>query len=162
MILVLMGVAGSGKTTIGRLLAARMGWLFHDADDLHPEANRDKMRRGIALTDSNRQSWLDAVRVMIEMDLQSRRGAVVACSALKQIYRDRIVVNRDMVKIVYLKGSYELIARRLAARPGHFFNPLLLRSQFEDLEEPADAIVEDIEGEPETIISDIIRSLGVS
>lgn len=152
---VVMGVSGSGKTTIGRSLAQQLGWEFADADELHPAINRERMNRGIALDDEARRPWLEAVRDLIARRIAAGRRLVVACSALKQVYRDAINVRPDAMVWVYLKGAPELIERRLAARRGHFFNPTLLKSQFETLEEPRDAIVEDVSRDPESIAESI-------
>ena len=161
MVIILIGVAGSGKTTVGRMLAARAGWEFHDADDLHPPQNREKMRRGIALTDADRLPWLRAVRDLIRRCLAEKRPAVIACSALKQSYRDLLMVDAQGVKFAYLKGSPALIAERLARRAGHFFDRRLLQSQFDTLEEPADAIVVDIAAPPGEIADTIRSRLGL-
>lgn len=157
MVAILMGVAGAGKTTVGRVVARRLKWKFHDADGLHPARNKDKMRRGIALTDDDRRPWLAAVRGLIEQCLAENRSAVIACSALKQAYRDEIVTDPKRVRIVYLKASQEMIARRLTRRTGHFFDPRLLRSQFEALEEPVDALTIDAAMAPGRI-ADAIRA----
>jgi gluconokinase len=149
MILILMGVSASGKTTVGRILAQRLGWSFYDGDDLHPQANIEKMSRGIALTDEDREPWLRAVRELVQRCLSENRNAVIACSALKQAYRDTINPDPSRVRFVYLRGSKELIAERMAQRRGHFFDPRLLQSQFDALEEPKDAITVDISGTPE-------------
>ncbi|MGA2410921.1 MAG: gluconokinase, partial [Candidatus Binataceae bacterium] len=141
MVIVLMGVSGSGKTTIGQILACRLGWPFYDADDFHSIQNRDKMHHGEPLTDDDRLPWLNALREFIEHCARNHIDAVLACSALKQSYRDWIAPDPSAVRVVYLKGASELIARRLAARHGHFFNPALLQSQFDALEEPAGATV---------------------
>jgi gluconokinase len=156
MVIILIGVAGSGKTTVGRILAARLGREFHDADDLHPQRNREKMSRGIALGDEDRLPWLHAVRDLVQRCLAENRSAVIACSALKQSYRDLLIVDAAEVKVVYLKGSKALIAHRLAQRAGHFFDQSLLQSQFDTLEEPADAIIVEISQTPEKI-ADTIR-----
>jgi gluconokinase len=161
MVIILIGVAGSGKTTVGRILAARLGCEFHDADDLHPPQNREKMSRGIALSDEDRLPWLHAVSDLVQRCLAQNRWAVIACSALKQTYRDLLVVDAAKVKLVYLKGSQALIAERLAQRAGHFFDRRLLQSQFDTLEEPADAIVLDISGTPENIVDAIRTRLGL-
>ncbi len=161
MVIILIGVAGSGKTTIGRILAARLGCEFHDGDDLHPQQNREKMHRGIALTDEDRLPWLHAIRDLVQRCLAENRRAVVACSALKQSYRDLLIVDPAKVKLVYLKGSQTLIAERLAHRAGHFFDPRLLQSQFDTLEEPADAIVVEISKTPEQIADEIRARLSV-
>lgn len=157
-VIILIGVAGSGKTTVGRILAARLGCEFHDADDLHPPENREKMSRGIALTDEDRLPWLHAMRDLVQRCLAQNRCAVIACSALKQKYRDLLIVDASKVKVVYLKGSQALITQRLAHRAGHFFDQRLLQSQFDTLEEPADAIVVDISETPEKIAG-AIRAL---
>ena len=153
-----MGVSGSGKTTIGRMLADALGWEFHDADDLHSEANKHKMHSGIALTDDDRAPWLLAIRNLIQSIISSGKNAFVACSALKQSYRDAIVVDPTLVKVVFLKGSAELIALRIQNR-GHFMNPALLQSQFDTLEEPRDAITVDIAATPENIVRAIRAQL---
>ena len=159
MIVIVMGVTGAGKTTIGRALATALGWEFHDGDDLHSEASKLKMHRGIALDDADRAPWLAAIRQLIEAMLSQGRDGVVACSALKQSYRDEIVVDPNAVKIVYLKGSKEMIAERLRNRGAHFMDPDLLQSQFDTLEEPRDAIVVDIAAAPEAIVNEIVAAL---
>ena len=161
MVLIVMGVTGAGKTTIGRALATSLGWEFHDGDELHTEASKLKMHRGVALDDLDRAPWLKALRKLIQTLLSEDRNAVVACSALKQSYRDELVVDPKLVKIVYLKGSKQLIAERLRRRIGHFVNPDLLQSQFDTLEEPRNAIVVDVSAAPETIVSEIKAKLGL-
>jgi gluconokinase len=156
-----MGVTGAGKTTIGRALATSLGWEFHDGDDLHSEANKRKMHQGIALDDADRAPWLRALRKLIEAMLTEGRDGVVACSALKQSYRDQLVVDRNSVKLVYLKVSEQVIAERLRKRSGHFMNPDLLQSQFDTLQEPADAIVVDASVAPEAIVNAIRARLGL-
>lgn len=143
-VVILMGVSGAGKTAVGHELAAALGWEFHDADDLHPAANKRKMHAGVPLTDQDREPWLRAVRALIDRLLAAGRRAVIACSALKQSYRDLLMADPATVRIVYLRGTMDLIAARLEARPGHFMNPHLLRSQFDTLEEPSDALSVDI------------------
>ena len=160
MIVIVMGVTGAGKTTIGRMLATALGWEFHDGDDLHTEASKLKMHRGIALDDADRAPWLSAIRKLILAMLSGGRDGVIACSALKQSYRDEIVVDPNLVKVVYLKGSKEVIAERLRNRGGHFMNPDLLQSQFDTLEEPHDAIVVDVSAAPEAIVNAIRVRLG--
>jgi gluconokinase len=161
MVVIVMGVTGAGKTTVGRALAEALGWAFHDGDELHSEESKRKMHLGIALDDADRAPWLAALRKLIEGMVSEGRNAVVACSALKQSYRDEIVVDPDSVKIVYLKGSRELIAERLRGRTGHFMNPDLLESQIDTLEEPRDAIIIDISGAPEAIVREIRARLAL-
>ena len=143
MIVVLMGVSGSGKTAVGAALAENLGWPFLDGDDFHPEANVAKMAAGTPLTDADRWPWLD--RLAAEMAAVNARGAdaVVACSALKQAYRDRFFRAGD-VRFVHLKGDHETIAARLAARSHRYMPPTLLASQFATLEEPSDVVVVDV------------------
>jgi len=158
MIIVVMGVTGSGKTTVGRLLAARLAWLFADADDFHSAANKAKMHKGIPLTDADRLPWLAAMHDQIATWVASRQNAVLACSALKQTYRQQLWTGPE-AKFVYLKGSYDLIAQRLRARKGHFADEHILAGQFVDLEEPSDAVVIDISATPEEIVAEICRRL---
>jgi len=160
MVVIVMGVTGAGKTTIARALAESLGWEFHDGDDLHTDASKRRMHQGIPLNDADRAPWLSAIRKLIETMLASGRNGVVACSALKQSYRDEIVVDPTSVKVVYLKGSKEMIAERLHDRGGHFMNPDLLQSQFDTLEEPRDAIVVDVAAAPEAIVNEIRSRLG--
>jgi gluconokinase len=156
-----MGVSGSGKTAIGQLLAKNLGWRFYDGDDFHPKANVDKMRRGVPLTDKDREPWLTALQHLIQDLIGKNQSAVITCSALKQSYRDRLVGNLKNVVLVYLKGSYDLIRKRLLARKGHFFNVNLLRSQFETLEDPEGVLTFDIAQEPDAIVNQIRRELGL-
>ncbi len=153
-----MGVCGCGKTTVGRALAQELGWRFLDADDFHPEANVAKMASGVPLTDDDRWPWFD--RVVVEMRRLSATGvhAVVACSALKQAYRDRLATGGD-VHVVYLKGDAATIEPRLAGRTGHFMPASLLASQFATLEEPADAIVVDLVQPVAAQVAAITRAL---
>ncbi len=159
MVVILMGVTGAGKTTVGAMLASALGWEFHDADQLHPRANIEKMSRGIALTDQDRAPWLAAVRALVERFLADGAGAVIACSALKQSYREQIVADPAQVKIVYLKVDPATIAARLQERTGHFMNPALMQSQFDTLEEPHDAITVDATKPPEQIVATIRAAL---
>ena len=162
MIIVVMGVTGSGKTTVGQLLAARLGYVFADADDFHSAANKDKMHKGIPLTDADRLPWLAAMHDQTAKWIASKQNAVLACSALKQSYRQQLWTGPE-ARFVYLKGSYEQIAQRLRARKGHFADEHILAGQFADLEEPtdADAIVVDISESPEEIVEEICRRLGL-
>jgi gluconokinase len=134
-IVVVCGVAGVGKTTVGQLLAKELSCEFYDADDFHPVGNIDKMRRGIPLTDEDRGPWLERLRQLIEYCINAEINAVLACSALKKAYRDRLRVSDD-VKFVFLRGSRTRIAAQLQERRGHFVDPAILDSQFDDLEEP--------------------------
>jgi len=162
MIVIPMGVSGSGKTTVGRLLATDLGWPFHDADDFHPPENVAKMRAGVPLADADRAVWLDRLRSLIEELIAARRSAVLACSALKQAYRDRLAVDPAAVRFVYLRGDYELIHRRLQERTGHYMPAALLRSQFETLEEPGtDVLVVDVAPAPAEIVATIEHALGL-
>jgi gluconokinase len=135
MIIVIFGVSGAGKTTVGKMLAEQLGWRFLEADDFHSAANIKKMRNGHPLTDEDRWPWLDCLRQQIERSLAAGENAVLACSALKRAYRDRLRVN-EAVKFVFLRGDYALVEKQLRSRHGHFMNAALLQSQFDDLEEP--------------------------
>jgi gluconokinase len=159
MIVIVMGTTGSGKTTVGSLLAKRMGWEFVDADDFHPPSNVEKMKHGIPLTDADREPWLKALHDKIVEWTAEKRSVVLACSALKQSYRDELRASSD-VKFVYLKGSYQLFSQRVLARRGHFAKQDLLASQFATLEEPTDAVIVDAAPSPEQIVSEVRRKLG--
>ena len=159
MIVIVMGTTGSGKTTIGSLLAKRLGWEFVDADDFHPPSNVEKMKHGIPLTDADREPWLKALHDKIVEWTAEKRSVVLACSALKQSYRDELRASSD-AKFVYLKGSYQLFSERVLARRGHFAKQDLLASQFATLEEPTDAIIVDAAPSPEQIVSEVRLKLG--
>lgn len=158
MIVVLMGVAGSGKTTIGTMLAEALHCDFLEGDTLHPAANIEKMSRGIPLTDSDRAPWLAAIRAHILAAMERAECLVVACSALKQQYRDFLSRGIPIVW-VYLKGSEELIATRIQHRRQHYMKAAMLPSQFADLEEPTDALVADISSSPEVILQKLLPQL---
>ena len=160
MVILLMGVAGSGKTTIGRRLAAGLGWSFLDADDFHPGASVEKMRRGVGLDDADREPWLAALEGAIRERLERGEDAVLACSALKESYRARLLVD-GRVRLVYLKGEAALLRLRLEQRPDHFFSSELLRSQLEALEEPEGVLVLDVADSPEAIVRQIGLALGL-
>jgi gluconokinase len=163
-VLIIMGVSGCGKSTIGALLAARLRWEFEDADWLHPAANVEKMHSGIPLTDEDRWPWLEAVAGWIDHCRHSHGHGVVACSALKQRYRGILIGDRPDVGLVYLKGNEELIARRIATRHEHFMPRSMLHSQFEALEEPGpneNPIVISIEPRPSQIVEQILSALNI-
>ena len=162
--LVVMGVSGSGKSTIAERLAARLGWRCEDGDKYHPPANVAKMSAGHPLTDEDRWPWLQAIADEIDRTCTQGERAVVACSALKRAYRDILVHGRNDVRIVFLNGTHDLIAARLAARKGHFMPPGLLTSQFKTLEPPQPTerpITVSIDAPVEAIVDDIIRQLKV-
>jgi gluconokinase len=163
MIVIIMGVAGSGKTTVGQALAAATGWEFNDADWFHSAAAQEKMSRGEPLTDADRAPWLQTMREAIAQWIQAEKNAILACSALKASYRQILCYNDPQVKLVYLQGSYELIEQRLRDRIGHFMKADLLQSQFNTLEEPTDAeaIYIDISQNLEVIVQQIRNYLNV-
>ena len=164
-VLVFMGVSGCGKTTVAAILAGRLGWPFEEGDALHPQSNIDKMKAGHPLTDDDRWPWLEKVAEWVEERLDAGKNGLITCSALKRSYRD--IVNRrgSGVVFVFLSGSRETIAARLAVRHGHFMPPSLLESQFADLEEPTSEEPEirvDIGPAPGVIAQDIVDDLGLS
>jgi gluconokinase len=163
--LVVMGVSGSGKSTIGEKLAQRLGWSYEDGDRFHPLSNVAKMSAGQPLTDEDRWPWLQAIANEIDRICEAREHAVIPCSALKRAYRDILMHGRRDVRIIYLKGTQDLIASRLAVRKGHFMPPGLLASQFRTLEAPdpsENPVTVSIEAPVETIVDDIVRQLGLS
>ncbi len=147
-----MGVSGAGKTTVGRLLAKELDWKFYDADDFHSAANKDKMSRGIALTDADRADWLASLRGLLNQNIEASQSVVLACSALKQEYRDILRVNEE-VRFVYLHGSYQQIEARMKERNAHYMKPEMLASQFAILEEPNNALRMDISKTPKEIVA---------
>jgi gluconokinase len=160
MIVIVMGVAGCGKTAVGQRLAERLGWPFFDADEYHPAANVEKMRSGMPLTDADRWPWLDRLNELLVSQEAKDGSTVLGCSALKQAYRDRLTRGCANVRWVHLKGSFELIEARLRARKGHYLPASLLRSQFDTLEEPRDALVIDVTDPPDVLVSRILEHFG--
>ena len=163
-VIVVMGVSGSGKTTVAARLAQRLRWRFAEADSFHPAANVAKMRDGVPLTDEDRWPWLDAIAAWIDSARASGQRCVVTCSALRRAYRERLVDGHDDVRFVYLQGEYGLVARRMAARGSHYMPLALLQSQFDTLEEPGpeeSPLAVSIEQPPEEIVAGIVDSLGL-
>ncbi len=163
-VLLVMGVSGSGKTTVAALLAERLRWAFEDGDDFHPPANVEKMRSGVALTDEDRGPWLDAIAAWIDATRNAGGHGVVACSALKRRYRSVLMGGRPDVRLIYLQGDRDLIARRLAPRHGHFMPASLLQSQFEALEEPGpdeDPVTVSVAQRPHEIVERVLALLPV-
>ena len=162
MVIVLMGVSGSGKTTIGKVLAEALGWTFVEADEFHPSVNVEKMRKGVPLNDEDRKPWLAALRTRMDEGLKRAENIVLACSALKHAYQEYLDrLDPPHIHFVYLHGSEELIRERLAKRKGHFMNPNLLHSQFETLEPPSDAVRVEITASPGAIAEEIRRKFGL-
>jgi len=159
MVLILMGPMGSGKTTIGKMLAEKLGWPFYDGDSFHPKENVEKMRAGIALTDEDRRLWLEKLRDKIQRWLKERQDTILACSALKQAYRNMLGVDQKTVRTVYLKGSYSLLRKRIEERQHPYMDKNLLRSQLGTLEEPKDGLSVDISEPPEMIVHMITQNL---
>ena len=162
MVVLLMGVTASGKSTVGKLLADRLGWAFHDGDDYHPAANVEKMSRGIPLTDDDRLPWLDALNAVMRRHEAEGTSAIVASSALKAVYRERLARDVSGLVVVFLKGEPEILQARLDARKDHFMPRTMLPSQLASLEEPSDAIVVDAGLSPETIVGLIAERLAVA
>jgi gluconokinase len=158
MIVLVMGTTGSGKTTIGQMLAGRLGWRFLDADDFHSASNKEKMHRGIPLTDADRAPWLAAIHAELVRQNQQGSSVVLACSALKQGYRDVLHAQLE-VQIVYLRGSAAVLQEHIASRHGHFAGGSLLPSQLATLEEPRDALVVDVSQTPEEIVDEVCARL---
>jgi gluconokinase len=161
-VVIIMGVSGSGKSTIGAMLAAHLSWQFEDGDWFHPAANVEKMHKGIPLTDDDRRSWLAAIADWIDQTRRSGGHSVIACSALKRRYRDVLIGDRREVRLVYLKGGQALIARRIATRHEHFMPQSLLHSQFEALEEPGpdeNPVTVSIAPQPRAIVDQILSAL---
>ena len=156
---IVMGVSGSGKTSVGKSLAKHLGWDFYDADDFHPPENVAKMAKGIPLTDSNRTPWLAALHELISSNLAQNRPGVLACSALRESYRQKLLEGNDRVQLIYLKGSYDLIWSRMSARKDHYMKPHMLQSQLETLEEPSNALIVDITPSVDEILKVILQNM---
>ncbi len=157
--LIVMGVAGCGKTTVGKALAERLGWDFFDADGFHPPANVAKMAAGIPLDDEDRAPWLAALHDLMARTLREGRHPVLACSALKECYRKTLLDGNDGIRVVHLRGDYDLILSRMHDRTDHYMKPGMLRSQFDALEEPAGALTADIARPVTEIVDDILSAI---
>jgi gluconokinase len=157
--LIVMGVSGCGKTTVGKALAGRLGWDFFDADDFHPSQNKAKMAAGIPLNDADRAPWLAALHTLLSDALRHGRHPVLACSALKEAYRNTLLDGNPGLRILYLQGNSEQIYSRIAARTGHYMKPDMLQSQFESLEPPRNALIVDISPPVDAIVDAICRIL---
>ena len=154
-----MGVSGSGKTTVGKLLREHTGWNFYDADDFHPAGNISKMSHGIPLNDRDRKPWLIKLKSLIDTTISKDKSAILACSALKLSYREILDIDRPEIVLIYLQGNYEQILARLKQRQEHFMHAEMLRSQFKILEEPQADLIVDISLSPEAIVEQIIKYL---
>lgn len=158
-IIILIGVAGSGKTTIGQLLSAKLQWPFFDADDFHPPSNIAKMAAGIPLEEEDRWPWLETLKEAISQEIAAGQNAIFACSALKESYRDFLTRDLEQTKLVYLKGNTPILSRRIATRKNHFMKEAMLASQLATLEEPENCLTIDVSDPPEVIATRIIREL---
>ena len=161
MLIIITGVSGVGKTTIGKLLSENMGWTFYEGDDYHTDVNLAKMRNGTPLTDDDRWPWLNALRTKISEIVLHEKDAVLSCSALKESYRMRLGSGLKDIVFVYLRGDYQLVRNRISARVGHFMSADLLVSQYSDLEEPQNGIIVDAALEPMEIINYLKRALSL-
>ena len=155
--LIVMGVSGSGKTSVGKALAESLGWDFYDADDFHPPANVAKMAGGLPLDDSDRAPWLTALHDLISSSLKQNKSGVLACSALKERYRQQLMEGNDAVRLIYLKGSYDQIWSRMKERAGHYMKADMLKSQFDTLEEPSNALTVDISLSIDEILQAVLK-----
>ena len=156
---VVMGVCGCGKSSVASLLAERTGGVFLDADDFHPPGNKTKMSAGVPLTDEDRWPWLDVLNEELKRQAEGRHPVFLACSALRQVYRDRLAIDLPTLRFLYLKGSQELIRQRMESRRGHFMPPTLLSSQFAMLEEPRDAMIVPVEHPVPEIVERVLREM---
>ena len=160
MVIVVMGVSGSGKTTVGSQLARQLGWEFADGDDYHPAANVEKMRNGVPLTDADRAPWIEKLRTLIAGWIGSGTNGVLACSALKRAYREKLLID-EQVRVVYLKADRDLLSQRLLQRRSHYMKEQMLASQLATLEEPEGAVVVNASETPERTVGEIRRRLGL-
>jgi gluconokinase len=160
MVIILMGVSGAGKTTVGQLLASQLGWDFADADDYHPATNVEKMTKSVPLTDADRAPWLETLHTLIAAWISARKNAVLACSALKRAYRERLRVAPE-VQFVYLTATPQLLRQRLHSRQGHFMTEQMLGSQLAALEEPTHAVAVDVNRSPADIAAEIQARLAL-
>ena len=156
---IVMGVSGCGKTSVGKSLAEHLGWDFYDADDFHPPENVSKMASGTPLTDSDRAPWLASLNDLVSSSLTQDHPGVLACSALKERYRQQLLAGNDGVRLIYLKGSYDLIWSRMIVRADHYMKPHMLQSQFETLEEPTNALIVDISLSVDEIVQEILKHM---
>jgi gluconokinase len=154
---IISGVSGSGKTEVGKALARHLGWDFYDADDFHPAENIAKMTNGIPLDDADRAPWLAKLHGVIVSALSAGQPGVLACSAIKERYRQQLVDGTEGVQIVYLKGTYDLIWARMSARKNHYMKPTMLQSQYDVLEEPTDALIIDVSASVDNVVQKIIQ-----
>ena len=159
--IVVIGVSGCGKTTIGRGLSEQLGWPFYDADDFHPPSNIEKMANGIPLNDNDRQPWLNRLHELIDNHLSQDQSLVLACSALKEKYRQLLKGDLERVWFVHLQGDFDLIYNRMQKRAGHYMQAEMLRSQFADLEQPQDAYSISIDAPVQNILDQIINKLNL-
>ena len=157
--IIVMGVSGSGKTDVGKSLAEQLGWDFYDADDFHPPENIAKMANGIPLDDADRAPWLSSLHNLIAASLKQERPGVLACSALKERYRQELMDGNEGVQLIHLKGSYDLIWSRMENRTDHYMKPQMLKSQFDALEEPANALTIDISMSVDKIAQKILKQI---
>ena len=156
-----MGVAGSGKTTIGKLLSEAVGWKFFDGDNFHPQENIERMRRGTALTDTDREVWLDRLHELVRGLNERGESAILAFSALRKAYRERVTNDIEGLQFLFLNGDPALLKQRIKDRKGHYFGAELLESQFETLEEPEGIPTVDVTGKPKEVVSRVRKVLGV-
>ena len=158
MIFIVMGVSGSGKSTVGKAVSKELGWKFYEGDEYHPAENVQKMKTGIPLNDEDRLPWLLSLRKIIGDAIEKKENIIISCSALKKVYRNILQVNNQVV-FIYLKGNYDFIRERMEKRANHFFKPALLKSQFETLEEPEGAIEIDISVSAESITKELVNRI---